>query len=263
MNKTWVICVILLTFAALTSPSAGQEISGTGKGVITRDVSSEGAGLLKAFFFHFTKTDHPLQTISVHQELAKMELAFADRHPSDSDDDYIYQVILQHNSNAGILKRSVSQLAIGNIDFVVKELQDPASRGRFVFVLRGFKFTYADDDFAIKKIGISENLGVIKVDLHDRSGQNKFRVTVDYALVPRELVSTPNAVMEGKGAGPTTIHPLPGVAVLSGFSFEYIDDDFRMMELGVFAQHDAIKLLFNDQSLQRRYFYKVFYTILK
>jgi len=58
-----------------------------------------------------------------------------------------------------------------------KELQDPAFRSPFVLVLRGFKFTYADDDFAIKKIGISEQTGISSVDLLDRSGQNKFRFT--------------------------------------------------------------------------------------
>jgi hypothetical protein len=146
---------------------------------------------------------------------------------------------------------------------VDKQMQDPAFRSRFIFVLRGFKFTYADDDFASKKIAIIENTGVIKVDLHDCSGQNKFRVTVDYALVPIELFSKLFAGVEGHGAGAITIHPLRGVAVLSGFSFEFIDDDFRLMEFGVFAQHDVIKLLFNDQSLQRRYRYKVFYSILK
>jgi hypothetical protein len=121
-----------------------------------------GTKLLSGFSFHFTKTDHPLQTISVHQGVGELELAFADRHPSDSDDDYIFEAKLQPSNNLGIINKSVSQVAVGNFDLVDTDLQNPAVHQKFVFVLRGFKFTYADDDFAIKKIGISENAGVIQ-----------------------------------------------------------------------------------------------------
>ena len=84
-----------------------------------------------------------------------------------------------------------------------EQLKDDKFRERYIFVLRGFKFTYARDDYAIKKIRITEGGGVISVDLHDRGGKNQFAVIVDYALVPRALIAS-SATIEGESRGANT-----------------------------------------------------------
>jgi hypothetical protein len=269
MRTLALVSATAVTLYACQSMVSEEEISGLGKGIVTPARSTTGGtGLLSAFFFKFLKDDHPLQTIAAHPLLGStMEVAFADRDPSDRDDEYTYTIIYQHINDPGIVEKSASlPICITHCNLFDAQLQDGESRGQFVFVLRGFKFTYARDDFAIKKFGIIESNGNIDVELHDRGGLNQFAVTVDYALVPKALISS-SASVEGESSGATR-QPIPaGTATLSGFSFEYLDDDFRMLELGALARQPVspgpnVEVYFNDKSQNRRIRYKVAYNIM-
>ncbi|MBV8882911.1 MAG: hypothetical protein JO235_02770 [Chroococcidiopsidaceae cyanobacterium CP_BM_RX_35] len=243
-----------------------QEAYGSGvKGDFTTRYGDPGAELLRSFFFRFESDDHPLQTIAAHPVgNSNIEISFADRDPTSNDDKYDYDVISQPLKNSAILLRSASQ----NLCFTYCYLDDPKlNDSNYVFVLRGFKFTYARDDFAIKKIMISKEGGAIDVELHDRSGRNQFAIVVDYALVPRELVASTNSIT-GVVRGSTRRSVSAGTAVLSGFALEYLDDDYRMREFGILARQPVnpgpnIEIYFSDNSQSRRFSYKVDYALLR
>lgn len=238
------------------------------RGTVTRPLSTTGGpGLLSAFYFKFLHDDHPLQTIAVHPLRNTIEVAFADRDPTSEDDEYFGTIIYQHINDPRIIEKSASlPICISHCPLIDDQLRDCESRGECVFILRGFKFTYARNDFAIKKFAILENNGAIDTELHDRSGLNQFAVIVDYAIVPRALVSS-SASVEGESRGATRRFVPPGVATLSGFSFEYLDDDFRMFELGALARQPVspgpnIEVYFSDRTQDRRIRYKVAYNIM-
>lgn len=266
MRRLTLGCVVtgllVLSFPQL---SFAEEISGFGKGVITPSYNDPGAGLLSAFYFRFTHGDHPLQYIAAHPlSNSTMEVAFSDRNPRSNDDrqEYFFKVISQRQTEPSIIQKSASNVCVSYCPLEDPQLND----SKYIFVLRGFKFTYSGDDYAIKKIKISKVGGAIDVELHDRGGLNKFTVTVDYALVPKELIASTGSI-QGQSKGATRRLIPSGRAIISGFSLEYPDDDYRMQEFGILATQPTnpgsnIEIYFNDQSLSRKFNYQVDYAIL-
>jgi hypothetical protein len=265
-HATVTLITIMLVFSLNIS---GQEIVGIGRGILTPSLSTPKAGLLRSFYFRFLHDDHPLQYIAAHPLGNKVEVAFADRDPSAEDDDYNYKLISLPSNNPAIIEKSASlAICIGSCELHDEQLKNVQFHDQYVFVLRGFKFTYARDDYAIKRIRITEDKGVIVVSLHDRGGLNQFSVVVDYALVPKTLISS-SGLIEGESEnGVARKNIPPGIALLSGFSLEYISDDFKMKEFGILARQPAtpgpnIEVYFNDKSQNRNFKYKVAYSIMK
>jgi hypothetical protein len=253
--------------------AAPQELSGLSRGAanLVLPAVANRVRLLSGFYFGFKQADwdHPMKIVAVRlaADGAHGRLQFEDRDPTNDDDTYNYQTKWTAVPSEGVIVGSLHQLAVGNYDLSVPHMDDAVFRSQHVFVLTGFSLAYADDDYAIKKIAIVSNSDKVSVDFHDRGGLNKFTVDVDYALVPRSMIAQVQTI-QAEAAKSLTSPILAGAAVISGFSFEYLDDDFKIHELGVFPRVDShqesvFTLLFNDLSGQRRFRYRVDYSILK
>jgi hypothetical protein len=252
-----------------------MDVAGFGTGIVNQTFAAEPGAkeLLSAFWLRFTRDDHPVEHVSVYPKLIgnEVEFALADRDPTSWDDEYFYRVVTQSVVDSEIIEREwVQSVAVGNNILIDTEAvsRGPGFAERFVTVLRGFKFNYFNDDYAIKKIGIQGNSAIsgMAIDFHDRSGLNKFGATVGYAFVPRTLISS-QGFIEGESGAATYRDVPPGRLVLSGFSLEFVNDDFRILEMGVFSYPlyptgPRIEIYFSDRGLQNAFRYRVDYAIL-
>ncbi len=143
---------------------------------------------------------------------------------------------------------------------------DPPIDPDHVFVLAGFSFSERESDHHIRSIGIfpPESGGAqLEIEFQDNSPQDdNYSAAVMFHRIPRNRVRVPSPVVFTNVAGESSQPREPGVALLTGFSFRFLDDDHHLKEFGVDLSDNNVRVTFRDNDPDRRFRAEVHYVIL-
>jgi len=264
MKTTSAISAFLLLLA---SSAVAQTVEGFGKGLEDRDYPHTGALLLDSFDFQFTKNrnlssqvDHHLTQILVAPDFGtqnKMRLGY---HDKNSDDEYFYR-ISHHTSTDARIRRDSRSLDICDRNKCTVRLSRPA--GDFVFVLVGFQLSFRGTDHHIDEVGVMENNGELTVFFNDKNDDDVFIWSVQFAWVPRDLVSQlgeSSGANERKGASRTINR---GTSVVRGFKFNFRSDDHHIRAVSVLTPDGRVEVLYTDKNGDDRFDWQVRWALLR
>lgn len=221
-----------------------------------------GIQLLQGFRFRFTNSDHHLRHIAVvpgeYPNTQELTLAYEDQN---GDDPYEYDVQFRDQSPSGVYTSVVSaQNCLGSCTFAA-----PRPGGDMVFVLRGFNISYGgSDDNHLKKLLIEEHSGSISVvfgDADASSSSDYFNVSISYAYLHPSLIRSSGHV-GGRGPGSQSSAIDSGVAVLRGFSMEYVSDDHHVDQLGIQVGEGSATAFLNDKNNDDQFDWSVDWSVL-
>ncbi len=217
-------------------------------GWVVRQSPHTGVSLLRSFYFRFLNGDHHLGAITVGPErpdFGQTTLIFKD---DNGDDPYTYHT--QHapvNPSGMVIGNFGQEICRGICTFPINR---PA--GDYIFVLRGFAFSWIGNDHHLQHIGIYEQSGNLTVAFHDQSltdsNSDNYLVSVQYAYVPRSRLASMGTVEGWEVPGGVQQQPIPpGTSVIRGFDVAFTSADHHIEELG-FVQEGtgSVDAYFND-----------------
>lgn len=263
MKTTSAISAFLLLLA---SSAVAQTVEGFGKGLEDRDYPNTGTLLLDSFDFQFTKNrnlatqvDHHLMQILVAPGLPvnKIRVGY---HDKNSDDEYFFR-ISHHTSTDSRIRRDSRSLDICDRNKCTVRLSRPA--GDFVFVLVGFQLSFRVTDHHIDEVGVMENNGELTVFFNDRNDDDLFLWSVQFAWVPRDLVSQlgeSSGNNERRGASRTITR---GTSVVRGFKFNFRSDDHHIRAVSVLTPDGRVEVLYTDKNGDDRFDWQVRWALLR
>lgn len=253
---------LALCAACAGHPAIAENLQGHGKGFLQRDLglTQNGAPLLQSFYFRYTSKDHHIAAIEVAPgvpAINKASLAFSDRN---RDDRYFYNVTFAPYFGE-IFRRTEGRehCLHGRCTF---PLQAPPNRADYVFVLRGFYIYYVGDDHHIDQVMIEEKDGLATVAFNDQNDDDRFRVDLHYAWIPKSrIASTGEQSGTAKGGERRTIPG--GTAVIRGFNFDFRSKDRHIRDIGVMMNGSGgLEVYYGDKTPDDSFDWKVQYAIL-
>lgn len=254
--------MIALCAACMSSQSMAENLQGNGKGFITRDLglTQNGAPLLQSFYFRYTNSDHHISAVEVVPNVPainKASLAFSDKN---RDDPYFFNVTFAPYFGE-IFRRTEGRehCTNGTCTF---PLQAPANRADYVFVLRGFYIYYVGDDHHIDQIKVEENNGLATVAFNDKNDDDRFRVDLHYAYIPKARISSIGE-QSGRANGGQRKTIEGGTAVIRGFNFDFRSKDHHIKDFGVMLNGSGgLEVYYGDKNQDDAFDWKVQYAIL-
>ena len=227
--------------------------------------SFNGTPLLQTFKFKysFRSEDHHVRRLGVLQGSQSFLAFLGDKNSDDLFDMRARYLALDHPE---IVRGETA--AIGEIGRSVKLLDRP--HGQFVFVLRGFKLMYGkrrqdkDDkeDHHVDEIGVWEVGGRLHVVLNDKNNDDPFKYKVQYAFVPRHLISsveTASGTAVAADAQPIS----DGIPLLRGFHVNFRSSDHHLQLLEVETKRGNVKVSYYDKNRDDKFDWKVYTATLK
>ena len=257
MSATIVLCA-----ACASGQAIAENLQGHGKGFITPGLglTQNGAPLLQSFYFRYSNADHHIAAIEVVPNVPainKASLAFSDKN---RDDPYFYNVTFAPYFGE-IFRRTEGRehCLDGRCTF---PLQAPPNRADYVFVLRGFYIYYVGDDHHIDQIRIEENNGLATVAFNDTNDDDRFRVDLHYAYIPRtRFASIGEQSGTAKGGERRTIPA--GTAVIRGFNLDFRSKDRHVRDVGVMLDgRGGLEVYYGDKTPDDSFDWKVQYAVL-
>ncbi|MET0342414.1 MAG: hypothetical protein ABW252_15525 [Polyangiales bacterium] len=240
---------IAATLFVLLAASAAhaQSVSGSDDGGdVIRGGSHTGVPLLSQVYARFRNGDHHVRSVGVlidTPRLFETQLYFRD---VNSDDPFDYAYRYWDVGPSGIYATSTGTR--GCRGTCTTSIARPA--GDYVFVLRGFYFSYRGTDNHLTRVRIGESGGSLTVSFHDQSpseAADDFDYIVQYAYVPRSRIVASGTV--GGGANGSQSKPIAGgAAVIRGFSLSYLSSDHHVEELGLNVGSGVATAHFNDNN---------------
>ena len=142
------------------------------------------------------------------------------------------------------------------------ELTDKPA-GDYVLVLTGFRFKFLGDDHHIEEIGILEDDQLLTHYFNDNNDDDEYNATVEYAWVPRALLSNISSVA-GRGSSSVRRTIPAGNKVIRGFHVDYLDGaDNHIKRFGFLTNSTTVDIYFEDKDpLFSYWFYELRYATL-
>ncbi len=138
-----------------------------------------------------------------------------------------------------------------------------------VMVLSGFKFDLINERSNLRKLSIRpQNRGFVDVEFSD-NGSKRYRVTLHYLFIHESLVSGSDSLSLARrqDSHQRTIREQrePGLSLLRGFSFEFLNGDHRIGELSIISSQSGTRydVKFNDQNTDDPYHVEIDYITLR
>lgn len=262
MQSRLVPALIALSLACASGHALAENLQGHARGFITPAIglTQNGAPLLQSFYFRYTKADHHIAAIEVVPNVPAINeasLAFSDKN---RDDPYFYNVTFAPYFGE-IFRRTEGRehCLNGHCTF---PLQAPPNRADYVFVLRGFYIYYVGDDHHIDQIKVEENDGLATVAFNDKNDDDRFRVDLHYAYIPKSrFASIGEQSGTAKGGERRTIPA--GTAVIRGFNLDFRHKDRHIRDVGVMLNGSgALEVYYGDKTPDDSFDWKVRYAVL-
>lgn len=254
--------MIALSAACISGQVMAENLQGHAKGFTTRDLglTQNGAPLLQSFYFRYTSADHHISAIEVAPNIPainKASLAYSDKN---RDDQYFYNVTFAPYFGE-IFRRSVGGEHCLN-GTCTYPLQAPPNRADYVFVLRGFYIYYVSGDHHIDQIKIQENNGLVTVAFNDKNDDDRFRVDLHYAYIPRSRFSVIEE-QSGTAKGGQRMAIAGGTAVIRGFNFDFKSKDHHIKDFGVMLNGSGgLEVYYGDKNQDDSFDWQVQYAVL-
>lgn len=244
-----------LLFLVPQLASAATYASGSAKGTDAKPITVPGWPGLQTVEFRFSSQDHHILRLGAYLDQGKVHTQFRDNNP---DDYYSWKVGYESIQGPGIISGSAFNSCDGGECVSLTE-RPP---GDYVFVISGFTFSYLGFDHHIDRVMVWENQGQLRVRFADKNNDDKYQYSVQYVWVPRSKVSQ---VVARSGSGKReALAAIPrGKAVISGFSFDFANDDHHIRNFGLSAIDGNLKVGFGDKNGDDLFRYNVAVAILK
>lgn len=260
----WTAGLLLAATAAATLTASAENLQGYAKGFIKRPLAltSNGAPLLQSFYFRFTHDDHHFGAIEIVPGSPAANQASIGYVDKNHDDEYFHNITFAPYFG-DIYRRSEGR------EHCIKEctypLQAPADRQNHVFVLRGFYIYYLGGDHHIDQLRIEENNGLVTVALNDDNDDDRFRVDLHYAYIPRSRFLIPDGEWSGTSKGSHGMAIPGGTAVIRGFNLDFKGNiDRHIRDVGVVLNGAGrMEVYFGDKKPTEPFDWKVRYAILR
>jgi hypothetical protein len=255
---------------------------GFAKGFATVDYPGvdDGVPLLSSFYFRFQKKgspkliDHHINSIRVlpagnsvdlspHADLGpsqvepgKVDITFADRKPTSSDDAYFFK--LAHlNLPVGKARRFQFR-DVGCVGECTQVLPHPPGHTlpgvEPVFVLCGFKvFFTGNRDHHLDALSVYVEDGKLTVEFNDDDDDATFGYLVDYALVSPIGLNIQQGESRGVSKGGNSVTLPPGPKAIRGFRFDLKKGDHEIREIGVILNDDRLEIYNSDNEANDQY----------
>ena len=254
--------MIALSAACMAGPAMAENLQGHGKGFIIKNLglTQNGAPLLQSFYFRYSDADHHISAIEVAPNVPaanKASLAFSDKN---RDDAYFYNVTFAPYFGE-IFRRTDAREHCTN-GTCTYPIQGPPNRADYVFVLRGFYIYYVGDDHHIDQIKIQENDGKVTVAFNDQNDDDRFRVDLHYAYIPKSRFSVVDE-RSGTAKGGQRVTIPGGTAVIRGFDFNFKSKDHHIKDFGVMQDGNGrMEVFYGDKNQDDTFDWNVQYAVL-
>jgi hypothetical protein len=259
----FVVPIALLVLACTGQHVCAENLQGHAKGFTTRNISltQNGAPLLQSFYFRFTNDDHHFAAIEVVPGIPAINQASIGYSDKNSDDRYFYNITFAPYFGTIFRRSDGREHCIGSCTY---PLQAPPDRANHVFVLRGFYIHYVGGDRHIDQIKIEENNGQVTVALNDKNDDDRFRVDLHYAYIPRSQFLVPDGEAAGTSRGGHRMAIPGGSAVIRGFNFDFRSQDHHIKDIGVMLNGAGrMEVFYGDKNQDDSFDWKVQYAILR
>ena len=256
--------IALATTVCLTPSAFAENVQGHAKGFVKRPLglTENGAPLLQSFYFKFTGDDHHFGAIEIVPNAPaanQVSIGYVDKN---HDDEYFHNITFAPYFGTIFRRSDGREHCIGQCTY---PLQAPADRQNHVFVLRGFYIYYLGDDHHIDQLKIEEKDGLVTVALNDKNDDDRFRVDLHYAYIPRSRLLVPDGEWSGTSQGAHGMAIPGGTAVIRGFNFDFKGRmDRHIRDVGVMLNGAGrMEVYFGDKSPTEPFDWKVQYAILR
>jgi hypothetical protein len=215
---------------------------------------------------HEVFVDHQIAAIEVMPQRGNgkrfFRFGFNDKN---ADDDYSYRVWFWATADS----RVVLQRRHGNLcsrgECTVGIAKPP---GDVVFVLSGFELKFRDGDRHLDEIGILENDGKVTVYFNDKSDDDAFEWSIEYAYIPRDMFAHVGSTEGRKAKGYAEGTKPVGDSVIRGFKLKFKNyftsgDDHQIRVVGVSLANAAVFVYYADKNGDDGFDWEVRWGVLR
>lgn len=262
ITSKFVPAMIALSAACVSGLAMAENLQGNGKGFIIKSLglTQNGAPLLQSFYFRYSDDDHHISAIEVAPNVPaanKASLAFSDKN---RDDGYFYNITFA--PYFGEIFRRTDAREHCTRGTCTYPIQAPPNRADYVFVLRGFYIYYVGDDHHIDQIKVQENNGQVTVAFNDKNDDDRFRVDLHYAYIPKSRFSVVDE-RSGTAKGGQRVTIPAGTAVIRGFDFNFKSKDHHIKDFGVMQDGNGrMEVFYGDKNQDDTFDWNVQYAVL-